>query len=156
MTPDIWKVYYQVLPIILLEEFIKLNVKINRIIKNSKYVELNKKIVGAFLNTQIVKGIWENRTVYVVTCIIKKKFVENLMKRFLNTYKISNHDINNFMLLLPKSIYPCGYMGDWVKFDEKSLTDKKDYYSHLTWNILLMQITRAQKKVCKNLEMKKF
>ena len=49
---DFWQAHYQILLIILLKEFIKLNANTNTMIKNKKLVELNTKIVGAFLNTQ--------------------------------------------------------------------------------------------------------
>ena len=42
--------------------------------------------------------------------IIKKKFDENLKKRFANTYKFSNHDIYRFILLLRKCVYTYEYM----------------------------------------------
>ena len=54
----------------------------------------------------------------------KKKFGENLKKQFLNTYKFSNHDINKFILLLRKNVYPYEYMDDWEKFNETSLPEK--------------------------------
>ena len=40
------------------------------------------------------------------------KFDEKLKKRFLNTYKYSNHDHNKFILLLQKGVYPYEYMDD--------------------------------------------
>ena len=55
IVQDLRKVHYQILLIILLTEFIKLNSNIDTIIKNAKYVELNIKIVSAFLNTQTLK-----------------------------------------------------------------------------------------------------
>ena len=35
------------------------------------------------------------------------------------------------MLLLQKGVYPYEYMHDWDKFDETSLPEKDDFYSHL-------------------------
>ena len=55
IAQDLWKARYQILLIILLKEFIKLNVKMNIIIKSLKCVELNLTIVTAFLNTQALK-----------------------------------------------------------------------------------------------------
>ena len=40
----------------------------------------------------------------------QKQFGENLKKRFFNRYKFLNHDINKFILLLQKDIYPYQYM----------------------------------------------
>ena len=52
---DLWQANYQILLIILLKEFIELNVNMDMRIKNVQPVELNRKIVTAFLNTQTVK-----------------------------------------------------------------------------------------------------
>ena len=41
---DLCKVNYQILLIILMKEFIKINVNMNMIIKNGKRVELNKRL----------------------------------------------------------------------------------------------------------------
>ena len=51
----------------------------------------------------------------------QKKFDENLKKRQIYTYKFSNHDINKFVLLLQKGVYPYKYMNDSGKFNETSL-----------------------------------
>ena len=53
------------------------------------------------------------------------KFDENLRKRFPNTYKFFNHDINKLILLLIKGIYPYEYIDDWKKLIETSLPEKK-------------------------------
>ena len=57
IVQDLWQVYYQVLPIIFLREFIELNVNLDTIIKNVKNMELNISIATVFLNTQILKMI---------------------------------------------------------------------------------------------------
>ena len=46
---------YQILMGILLKKFIKLNTKMDIIMENVKYVELNTKIVSAILNTHKLK-----------------------------------------------------------------------------------------------------
>ena len=53
----LWQACYQILLIILLKEFIGLNVNMNMIIKNMKHTELNTKNMSAFLNTQTFKTI---------------------------------------------------------------------------------------------------
>ena len=58
-------------------------------------------------------------------------FDENLKKRFFNTYKLSNHDINTFIIFLRKSVYSHEYMDDWETFNDISLPEKEDFYSHL-------------------------
>ena len=52
---DLWQAHYQILLIILLKDFIRLNVKKNMILKNVKLAELNGKISTNFLNTESVK-----------------------------------------------------------------------------------------------------
>ena len=43
---------------------------------------------------------------------ISKKFHKTLKKRCFNTYTFSNHDINEFVLLLQEDMYPYRYMDD--------------------------------------------
>ena len=59
------------------------------------------------------------------------KFDEKLKEWFVNTYIFSNHDNNKFILSLRKGVYPYEYMDDWGKFNETSLPEKEDFYSHL-------------------------
>ena len=49
---DLWQAHYQILLIILLRDFIKLNVNTNKMIKNKKLAALNTKTATAFFNTQ--------------------------------------------------------------------------------------------------------
>ena len=61
----------------------------------------------------------------------KKKFNKDLIKKFKNTYSFCDNDLNKFVLLLRKSVYPYEYMDSWEKFNETSLPSKKDFYSNL-------------------------
>ena len=61
----------------------------------------------------------------------KKKFNKNLIKKFRNTYIFCDNDINKFVLLLRKGVYPYEYVDNWEKFDETSLPNKEDFYSNL-------------------------
>ena len=61
----------------------------------------------------------------------KKKFNKDLIKNFKNTYSFCNNDLNKFILLLRKGVYPDEYMDSWEKFNEKSLPSKEDFYSNL-------------------------
>ena len=56
-TKDLWQVHYQILLIMLLKEFMKLNVNRNTMIKNLKIVDLNTKNATAFLNIETLKTI---------------------------------------------------------------------------------------------------
>ena len=51
IAQNLWQAHYQILLMILLKEFIKLNVNTDMIIKNKKREELDIKIVSAVLNT---------------------------------------------------------------------------------------------------------
>ena len=61
----------------------------------------------------------------------KKKFNKDLTKRFASTYEFCNRDLNKFILLLRKGIYPYKYMDIWERFNETSLPSKEDFYSNL-------------------------
>ena len=53
------------------------------------------------------------------------------MKKFKNTYRFCNENIDKFILLLRKCIYSYEYMDDWSRFDEEQLPNKSDFYSGL-------------------------
>ena len=71
----------------------------------------------------------------------KKKFNNDLMKKFKNTYSFCNNNnttepsslerINKFVLLLSKGVYPYEYVDNWETFSEISLPSKEDFYSNL-------------------------
>ena len=60
-----------------------------------------------------------------------KDFNKGLINRFESTYEFCDGDINKFILLLRKRVYPYEYMDDWERFDEMLLPNKKDFYSSL-------------------------
>ena len=53
------------------------------------------------------------------------KPINDLIKKFPNTYKFCNGDNNKFIMSLRKGVYPYEYMDRWDKFNETSLTFKK-------------------------------
>ena len=61
----------------------------------------------------------------------KKKFNKELIKRFASTYEYCNKDLNKFILLLRKGVYPYEYMDNWERFNETSLPRKESFYSNL-------------------------
>ena len=61
----------------------------------------------------------------------EKEFNKELIKRFANIYAFCNEDINKFILLSRKAVYPYEYMDSWERFDETSLPDKEALYSTL-------------------------
>ena len=48
---DLWQAHYEILQIIFLKEFEKLNVNTRKMIKNVKHVELHAKYATVYLNT---------------------------------------------------------------------------------------------------------
>ena len=61
----------------------------------------------------------------------EKDFNKELIQRFANIYEFCNGDLNKFVLLLRKGVYPYEYMDNWERFDETSLPDKESFYSSL-------------------------
>ena len=82
----------------------------------------------------------------------KKDFNKELINRLLSTYKFSNENINIFILLLRKGVYPYEYMDSWERFGETSLPNK-DFYSCLNMKDITDIDYRHTKRVFKELEM---
>ena len=114
------EVHYQNWLILLLKEFIKLNVNTDTIIKYLKRVELYSKIAT---DLKIIKK--------ELSKDYQKNFDEKLKKRFFNTYKLSNHNINKFILLLRKSVYSYEHMDDWKKLSGTLLPERQEFYRYL-------------------------
>ena len=74
--------------------------------------------------------------------------------QFKSTFKFSNNDINKFIFLLRKGVYPYEYMDEWEKFKETTLPEKEEFY----WNLNMEDITDADymhgKRVFKGFEIK--
>ena len=51
----------------------------------------------------------------------KKDINNKLKERFSNVHEFCNHDMNKFITLLRKGVYPYEYMDEWIKFDGKQL-----------------------------------
>ena len=61
----------------------------------------------------------------------EKGFDKELVKRFASTYEFCNKNLNKFILLLRKGVYPYEYMDNWERFNETSLPNKESFYSNL-------------------------
>ena len=81
----------------------------------------------------------------------KKNYEKNvnneLIQRYANTYEFCNGDLNKFILLLRKGVYPYEYMDSWQRFDEISLPDKEAFYSNLNMEDITDVDYRHGKKV---------
>ena len=83
-----------------------------------------------------------------------KDFHKELINRFSSTCKFCNGDINKFILLLRKGVYPYEYMDSWERFDETPLSDKEAFYSSLNMENITDVHYRHAKKVFRNLNNK--
>ena len=59
------------------------------------------------------------------------KSVNESIEKFPRMYQFCNGDLNKFVLLLRKGVYPYEYMDSWEKFDETTLPPKEAFYSNL-------------------------
>ena len=84
----------------------------------------------------------------------EKDFNEELIKRFANTYEFCNGNLNKFILLLRKGVYPHEYMDNWERFDETSLPDKESFYSNLNMENIDDIDYRHGKNVFKRFQLK--
>ena len=84
----------------------------------------------------------------------KKDFNDKIIRRFLNIYEFCNEDINKFILLLRKGVYPYEYMDSWERFVETSSPDKDAFCSSLNMEDITDIDYRHAKRVFKNLNNK--
>ena len=61
---------------------------------------------------------------------LKIKEIDNdvLIKRFCNTYQLSENDVNKFKLLSRKGVYPYEYMDSMKRFNKTELPSKDKFY----------------------------
>ena len=84
----------------------------------------------------------------------KKKFNKDLIQKFKNTYSFCNNDINKFVSLLRKGVYPYEYVDNWERFSEISLPSKEDFYSNLNMEDIFDIDYRHPNNVFKRFELK--
>ena len=61
----------------------------------------------------------------------EKEFNKELIKKFASTCEFCYGNLNKFILLLRKGVYPYEYMDNWERFNETSLPNKESFYSNL-------------------------
>ena len=84
------------------------------------------------------------------------KKIDEKLKRFKNTFKFSNNDINKFILLLRKGVYPYEHMDNWEKFNETTLPEKDEFYSNLNMEDIIDADYVHAKTASKDFEIKHF
>ena len=82
------------------------------------------------------------------------KLDEKLKKWLKNTFKFSDNDINKFILLLRKSVYPYEYIDEWEKFNETTLPEKEEFYRDLNMEDITDADYINAKRVCRDFEIK--
>ena len=57
------------------------------------------------------------------------KLIDQGIKNFPIMYPFCNGNLNKFVLLLKKVVYPYEYMDSWERFNETSVPPKEAFYS---------------------------
>ena len=94
----------------------------------------NDKCIKCKSNLCFVRAMNETLLFKCIDCEkeYEKEFNKELLERFSNTYEFCGNDLNKFLILLRKGVYPYEYMDGWNKFNEKVLPGKESFYSSLT------------------------
>ena len=94
----------------------------------------NDKCIKCNSNLCFVRAMNETLLFKCIDCEkeYEKEFNKELLERFSNTYEFCDNDLNKFIMLLRKGVYPYEYMDGWNKFNEKSIPCKESFYSSLT------------------------
>ena len=72
-----------------------------------------------------------------------------LINKFPSIYKFCNGDLNKFVLLVRKGVYPYEYMDSWEKFDETSIPPKEAFYRELNLENITDKDYEQVKKIWK-------
>ena len=94
----------------------------------------NDKCIKCKSNLCFVRAINEKLIFKCIDCEkeYEKDYNKELLERFANTYKFCDNDLNKFIMLLRKGVYPYEYIDGWDKFNEKIIPSKESFYSKLT------------------------
>ena len=127
---DLWQLHHQTLLIISQKKFTKLNVKIVIV-----FLDIKGSVKDYLIKD---KCLFFNKN-------YSKKIVEELKKRFKNTFKFSNNCSNKFILLLRKDVSLYQYM-------KQNFLKKEIFYSNLSLEDNTYPGYMHAKRVCKNLK----
>ena len=94
----------------------------------------NDKYINCKSDISYMKAIDETLIFRCFNCKknYKKEINKELIERFSSTYEFCDKDLNKFIMLLRKGVYPYEYMGQWDKFNEELTPSKESFYSSLT------------------------
>ena len=77
------------------------------------------------------------------------KSIDGLIEKSPRMYQFCSGDLNKFVLVLRKGVYPYEYMDNWERFDETSSPDKKAFYIELNLEDITDKDYSHAKKVFK-------
>ena len=78
--------------------------------------------------------------------------INKLIEKFPSVYQFCTGDLNKFVSLLRKGVYPYEYMDSWEKSDEISFSNKATFYSGLNLEDITDEDYEHAKKYGKYLE----
>ena len=99
------------------------------------------------------KGLKNNKLSYSYKKECRKNQIKaknRLIQKLPNAYKFCNNDINKFILLLRKGVYPCEYLDSWERFNH----NKKAFYSKLYLEDITDEDYIHAQKVTEDLKLK--
>ena len=117
----------------LIDSFRFMSSSLSKLVDNLSEEIHNNKCADCKSNLDYIKTKNEKLILECYNCKqrYRKKFNKELIKRFASSYEFCNNDLNKFVLLLRKGVYPYEYADTWEKFSEISLPSKEDFYSNL-------------------------
>ena len=106
------------------EKYISFTVPFKKVI-NDKEIKYKIRISDSYRFMQdSLSNLVDNQSELKINKIVN----DVLIKRYYNTYQLSDNDINKFKLLLRKGIYPYEYMNSWKRFNETEKSSKDKFY----------------------------
>ena len=117
-----------------IDSFRFMTTSLSKLVENLAEIIHNDKCIKCNSNFCYMKPIDETLIFRCLNCNknYKKEINKKLVERFSNTYEFCDKDLNKFILLLRKGVYPYEYIDGWDKFNEKSIPTKESFYSNLT------------------------
>ena len=78
-------------------------------------------------------GLKNNRLIYrCKDCKNQwKRLIQGLIRKFPSIYQFCNGDLNKFILLVRKGLYPYEDINNWEIFDETTIRPKEAFYTKL-------------------------
>ena len=101
----------------------------------------NDKCIKCKCNLCFVRAMNETLLFKCIDCEkeYEKEINKELIERIENTYKFCNNDINKFIMLVRKGVYPYEYMDGWNKFNEELMPSKELFYKELFYSNLTLE-----------------